>query len=73
MVKVAHKYTEGARVAARHVRRDALDVLKKLEKDGKMSEDDSARQADLVQKATDQTIQEIDGLLAQKEKEIMQV
>lgn len=73
MVKAAHKYTEAARVAARHVRRDALDVLKKLEKDGKMGEDDSARNADQVQKATDQTISEIDALLAQKEKEIMQV
>jgi len=73
MVKAAHKYTEAARVAARHVRRDALDVLKKLEKDGKMSEDDSARQAEQVQKATDSTVSEIDALLVQKEKEIMQV
>jgi ribosome recycling factor len=73
MVKVAHKYAEAARVAARHVRRDGLDVLKKLEKDGEMSEDDSARNADLVQKATDQTIAEIDAALATKEKEIMQV
>ncbi len=73
MVKVAHKYTEAARVAARHVRRDALDGLKKLEKDGKMSEDDAARNADQVQKATDQTITEIDAALVQKEKEIMQV
>ncbi len=73
MVKVAHKYTEAARVAARHVRRDALDILKKLEKDGKMSEDDSARNAEQVQKATDTTITEIDALLVSKEKEIMQV
>ncbi|MCA1952072.1 MAG: ribosome recycling factor [Hyphomicrobiales bacterium] len=73
MVKAAHKYAENARVAGRHVRRDALDVLKKLEKDGKISEDESARHADQVQKATDQTIQEIDQLLQQKEKEIMQV
>lgn len=73
MAKVAHKYAEAARVAARHVRRDGLDVLKKLEKDGEMSEDDAARNADLVQKATDQSISEIDALLAAKEKEIMQV
>jgi len=73
MVKAAHKYTEAARVAARHVRRDALDTLKKLEKDGKMSEDESARNADQVQKAIDSTITEIDAQLAQKEKEIMQV
>lgn len=73
MVKVAHKYAEAARVAARHVRRDGLDVLKKLEKDGDMSEDDAARNAELVQKATDQTITEIDAAAVQKEKEIMQV
>jgi len=73
LVKVAHKYAEESRVAARHVRRDGLDLLKKLEKDGKMSEDDTARQSDLVQKATDQTIVEIDQALSAKEKEIMQV
>ncbi len=73
MVKVAHKYAEQARVAARHVRRDGMDLLKKLEKDGHVSEDDVARQSDLVQKATDQTITEIDQALASKEKEIMQV
>ena len=73
MVKVAHKYAEEARVAVRHVRRDGLDLLKKLEKDGKMSEDDAARQSDQVQKATDQSIVEIDQILGAKEKEIMQV
>ena len=73
MVKVAHKYAEQARIAARHVRRDGMDLLKKLEKDGDMSEDDQARQNDLVQKSTDATIAEIDAALASKEKEIMQV
>lgn len=73
MVKVAHKYTEEARVAVRHVRRDGLDILKKLEKDGAISEDDEKRQAGEVQKATDDAIAEIDGVLASKEKEIMQV
>ncbi|MFC7400348.1 ribosome recycling factor [Chelatococcus sp. GCM10030263] len=73
MVKVAHKYAEDARIAARHVRRDGLDHLKKLAKDGEISEDDQAREADLVQKATDQTIAEIDQLLGTKEKEILQV
>jgi ribosome recycling factor len=73
MVKVAHKYAEQGRVAARHVRRDGMDLLKKLEKDGHVSEDDVARQSDQVQKATDQTIAEIDQALAAKEKEIMQV
>jgi ribosome recycling factor len=73
LVKVAHKYAENARVAARHVRRDGLDVLKKLEKDHKISEDDHKHEADLVQKATDQVISEIDQALAAKEKEIMTV
>lgn len=73
MVKVAHKYAEEARVAVRHVRRDGLDTLKKLEKDGNIGEDESKRESEQVQKATDTTISEIDGLLAGKEKEIMQV
>ena len=46
LVKVAHKYAEAARVAVRHVRRDGLDMLKKLEKDHKISEDDHKRQAE---------------------------
>ena len=73
MVKVAHKYSEEARVAVRHVRRDGLDLLKKLEKDSAISEDDGKRHADQVQKATDQFVAEIDSLLAAKEKEIMHV
>jgi ribosome recycling factor len=73
MVKVGHKYAEAARVAIRHVRRDALDLLKKLEKDGKVSEDDHERMAAEVQKATDQIISEVDQSLASKEKEIMTV
>ena len=73
LVKVAHKYVEAAKVAARHVRRDGLDVLKRLEKDHKVSKDDHDRMAGDVQKALDQTITEIDQVLATKEKEIMTV
>jgi ribosome recycling factor len=73
LVKVAHKYAEAAKVAVRHVRRDGLDMLKKLEKNHEMSEDDQKRHADEVQKATDSTITEIDQLLATKEKEILTV
>jgi ribosome recycling factor len=73
IVKVAHKYAEAARVAVRHVRRDGLDLLKKLEKDHKISEDEQERQAGEVQKATDATIGEVEKLLAGKEKEIMTV
>ena len=73
LVKVAHKYAEAAKVAVRHVRRDGLDVIKKLEKNHEMSEDDQKRHADEVQKATDGMIVEIDQLLAAKEKEILTV
>jgi ribosome recycling factor len=73
LVKVAHKYAEAARVAVRHVRRDGLDMLKKNEKDGDISEDDEKRMSQDVQKATDQTIAEIDQMLAGKEKEILTV
>ena len=73
MLKVAHKYTEDARVAVRHVRRDGLDVLKKLLKEHAISEDDEKRHEGEVQKATDETIKDIDALLGSKEKEIMQV
>ena len=73
MVKVAHKYAEDAKVAVRHVRRDGLDILKKLQKDGHISEDDEKRQSAEVQKATDGAVSEVDGVLSAKEKEIMQV
>jgi len=73
LVKVAHKYAETARVAVRHVRRDGLDVLKKLEKDHKISKDDHDRASAEVQKATDAVIAEIDQMLGQKEKEILTV
>jgi ribosome recycling factor len=73
LVKVAHKYAEAARVAVRHVRRDGIDTLKKSEKDGDISEDDEKRMSQEVQKATDQTIAEVDQMLAAKEKEILTV
>lgn len=73
LVKVAHQYAENARIAVRHVRRDGMDVLKKLEKDGDMGQDDSRNNSDLVQKQTDEFISRIDSLLAGKEKEILQV
>ncbi|MGN6158787.1 MAG: ribosome recycling factor [Devosia sp.] len=73
LTKVAHNYAEQARVAIRHIRRDGMDLLKKLEKDGAMSQDDSRAKSDLVQKATDAAIAEVDQVLAAKEQEIMQV
>jgi ribosome recycling factor len=73
LVKVAHKYAEAARVAVRHVRRDGIDVIKKLEKDHKISKDDHDRYSNEIQKATDQAIHDIDQMLANKEKEILTV
>ena len=73
LVKVAHKYAETARVAVRHVRRDGIDHLKNLKKDGHVSEDDIKRHEADVQKVTDQHIAEIDQMLGAKEKEVMSV
>ena len=73
LVKVAHKYAEAARVAIRHVRRDGLDIVKKLEKDHKISEDVQERHSGGVQKVTDAAIAEVDKLLGTKEKEILTV
>jgi ribosome recycling factor len=71
--KVAHKYAEQARVAVRHVRRDGMELAKRLEKDGTISQDDSRHASDTIQKLTDEHIKTIDGLLATKEREILQV
>lgn len=73
IVKVAHKYSEQARVAVRHVRRDGMEHLKRLEKDHQIGEDEQRSLADQVQKLTDRMISEIDETLAAKEKEIVQV
>jgi len=73
LVKIAHTYAENARVAARHVRRDGMDHLKKAEKDGEISEDDHRKQSERVQKMTDDTISTIDSLLDGKESEILHV
>lgn len=71
--KVAHSYAENCRVSVRHIRRDGMDQLKKLEKDGDMGQDESRSLSDLVQKSTDDAVKEIDNLLSKKEGEIMQV
>jgi ribosome recycling factor len=71
--KVGGKYAEQARVSVRNVRRDGMDLLKKLEKDGHISEDEIKKHEKEVQTITDETIRKIDDLLAHKEKEIMQV
>lgn len=73
LTKVAAKYAEQARVAVRNVRRDALDTLKRMEKDGEMSQDEHHAWADDMQKMTDEHVKQIDESTAEKESEIMQV
>jgi len=73
LVKLGHKYAEHARVGVRNVRRDGMDVLKKLEKDHKISEDEQRKSSTKVQELTDRLIKDIDQMLAAKEVEIKQV
>jgi ribosome recycling factor len=73
LTKVAHKYAEQARVAARNVRRDGMDKLKRMEREGEISQDEQHAWGDDLQKLTDECIKEMDEALATKEKEIMQV
>lgn len=73
LVKLLKQHAEENRVAIRHARRDGMDALKKLEKDGKLSEDDSKKASVQLQKLTDDSIAKIDEVLAKKEKDIMQV
>jgi ribosome recycling factor len=73
LVKVAHKLAEECRVAVRNARRDAIDQLKKAQKDGELPEDDSRRSVDEAQKLHDRTIASIDDILKKKEAEVMEV
>ncbi|MDE2134956.1 MAG: ribosome recycling factor [Alphaproteobacteria bacterium] len=73
LVKLAHKYAEQGRVAVRNVRRDGMELLKKLEKDHKIGQDEHHKLGDDLQKLTDGHIKDIDHLLQGKEQEIMQV
>jgi ribosome recycling factor len=71
--KIASGYAEQARISVRNVRRDGMDLLKRLEKDHTISEDEHHSQSAKVQDLTDKIIKEIDASLATKESEIMQV
>jgi ribosome recycling factor len=73
LVKLAHDYAERARTAVRNVRRDGNEKLRALEKDKKISEDDLRRGLDEIQKMTDDHTQQLNQLLATKEKEILEV
>ena len=73
LTKVAAKFGEQARVAVRNVRRDGMDTLKKNEKNGDISQDEQHARGDDIQKFTDDHIELIDKMLAEKEQEILQV
>ncbi len=73
IVKQLKKMAEEAKVAARNIRRDANDELKKLEKNKKISEDELKRAEKEVQEVTNSYIAKLDEVLAHKEKEVMEV
>jgi ribosome recycling factor len=73
LCKLASKYAEEGKVALRNNRRDAIDRIKKQEKEGELSEDQSRDEQDKVQKLTDKYIAELDKHLADKEAEILKV
>jgi ribosome recycling factor len=73
MTKIAGKYAEQARIAVRNVRRDGIDTLKKMEKDGDISQDEQRAWTEEIQKLTDSSIKTIDDSVASKETEILQV
>ncbi|MCL4304588.1 ribosome recycling factor [bacterium] len=73
LVKIVKKYCEDAKTAARNVRRDANDHVKRLEKSHEISEDQSRDAHDEIQKLTDKHIKELDHLLELKEKEVMEI
>ena len=73
LTKMARKSAEGAKVAVRSIRRDAVEQIKKLKKDSLITEDEQRKAEDDAQKITDKAIKDIDGICAAKEKEIMEV
>lgn len=73
IAKSVAKTCEDYKVAIRNIRRDSNEMLKELQKDGDISEDDSFKGQKLVQDATDQSIKKLDDIFAKKEKEILEV
>jgi ribosome recycling factor len=73
LTRIAGKYAEQARVAVRNVRRDGMEMLKRSERDGDISQDEHKHLSEEIQRMTDAHIKRIDEALATKDKEIMQV
>ena len=72
-VKHAHKLGEEARVSSRNARRDMIESLKRRQKDGEISEDESKRAQDKVQKLTDEFSAQVDEILKRKDQEILEI
>lgn len=70
IIKVAHKFTEAARVSVRNIRRDAMDTLKAMKAKNEISEDDQKRYEKEVQEMTDKAVAALEGHLKKKEEEI---
>lgn len=73
IIKHVHKRAEEARVSVRNIRRDSNDEIKKLEKEKHISEDDTKKSIDEIQKLTDSYIKRVDEIMSHKEKELMEV
>ena len=73
LTKLVHKSAEEAKVAIRAIRRDAMEHIKKLQKDGKITEDEQTKAEKKMQEVTDDGIKSIDEQTAKKDKEIMEV
>ena len=73
LTKMVHKAAEEAKVAIRSIRRDAMEQIKKLQKDSKITEDEQTKAEKKMQDTTDEAIKGVDELAAKKEKEIMEV
>ena len=73
IVKEIKKIAEDAKVAVRSIRRDAIDAFRKMQKDSEITEDELKSAEDEVQKITDKKVEEIDVILANKEKEVMSI
>jgi ribosome recycling factor len=73
LTKVTARYAEQARVAVRNVRRDGVELLRRQEKDGEISQDQQRKSQQDIQRLTDDAIRRVDETLAQKDREILQV
>ena len=73
LVKIAHKYGESSKVSMRNIRKAGMDSVKKMEKDGDISEDEMHKYSDEVQKMTDTYVKDIDAKIKYKEEDIMKI